>query len=192
MFRPFELLSQFSGATIYLVSIIRAKIQLQFSILFSICFILILILSFPIMSQYREQALHQLLMHPSLVCYVKHMKELKDCYGPVLETDSSMPPVLVCIHFIVCSKESYDKAYLLRQEHVMPDHLGLSRQVTLKKDIVGAAFSDEYLVMIVNQICDGFLDTLSIADQKESSHLFFSYQSKASNIYLTSNDIKQL
>lgn len=139
------------------------------------------------MKAYCAQALHQLLMHPSLVCYVKHMKELQDCYGPVLETDSSMPPVLVCIHFIVCTKESYDKAYLLRKEHVMPDHLSLSRQVTLKKDIAGASFSDESLVMIVNQICDGFLDNMSLTDQNKASHLFFSYQSELFHIYLSCN-----
>ena len=101
------------------------------------------------MSTFRTQALNDILNNDTVLNYVRAMKTVKSCYGPVIETSSSNHHNVKAIHFIVSTNEAYSTAYKIRLKYIFPKQLQIYRQVIFKKHFVTSHLSETDFESIV-------------------------------------------
>ena len=89
------------------------------------------------MSQ-RSKALQQILTNQRILTYVKEMRSLERCFGPVIEMETSEDSQMFGFHFIVCTKAAYHDAYQLRLKHdlSLDKKFRMSRQVILMHELL--------------------------------------------------------
>ena len=129
------------------------------------------------MSQ-RSKALQQILTNQRILAYVKEMRSLESCFGPVIEKEMSEESQNFGIHFIVCTKETYNDAYQLRLKHDLSlvKEFRMSRQVILKLELLHLTHvSNVDLEMIIHEQHNEVKDLDPFNDDMDDKRVYYSF-----------------
>ena len=134
------------------------------------------------MSQ-RSKALQQILTNQRILAYVKEMRSLESCFGPVIEKEMSEESQKFGIHFIVCTKETYNDAYQLRLKHdlSLDKEFRMSRQVILKLELLHLTHvSNVDLEMIIHEQHNEVKDLDPFNDDMDDKRGYYSFNGQLS------------